>query len=208
MQALKILGLTVAAAIVFGVLHDQVTARVCVEYFTIGHPRIFGATTSPTLLALGWGVVATWWAGAIIGVPLALVARVGRWPKLAATDLAKPIGVLLLCMALASALAGTVGWWQPPTTLGSEPCCRTSLRTAESRSSRTRMPIPRPTSWASQQGSSCGSIQLCAEGRQRACSVRVRKAHSAWKAPSNKGMDLTKSALAKRTAAFAGHAER
>lgn len=62
----------------YGVLHDLVTAHVCVEYFTVGHPQLFEfETDSPTLLALGWGVVATWWVGAGLGVPLALVARVG-----------------------------------------------------------------------------------------------------------------------------------
>ena len=55
----KIVVLGVVAAVCYGVLHDQVTARVCVEYFTIGHPPLFN-TDSPTLLAFGWGVVGTW----------------------------------------------------------------------------------------------------------------------------------------------------
>jgi hypothetical protein len=58
-ESLKIILLCIVAAIVYGILHDQVTARVCVEYFTIGHPPIFH-TDDPTLLALGWGVIATW----------------------------------------------------------------------------------------------------------------------------------------------------
>jgi len=33
--------LCIVAAVVYGVVHDQVTARVCVEYFTIGHPPVF-----------------------------------------------------------------------------------------------------------------------------------------------------------------------
>ena len=41
MEILKIAGLCILSAIFYGVLHDQVTARVCVEYFTIGHPPIF-----------------------------------------------------------------------------------------------------------------------------------------------------------------------
>ena len=40
-ESLKIVVLCIVAAIVYGILHDQVTARVCVEYFTIGHPPIF-----------------------------------------------------------------------------------------------------------------------------------------------------------------------
>ncbi len=107
---LKIVLLCIAAAVVYGVLHDQVTARVCVEYFTIGHPPIFH-TDSPTLLALGWGVVATWWAGAILGVLAALCSRVGTWPKCSARDLLRPICVLLTLMAVAASAAGIVAYW-------------------------------------------------------------------------------------------------
>ena len=70
-ESLKIVVLCIVAAIVYGILHDQVTARVCVEYFTIGHPPIFH-TDDPTLLAFGWGVIATWWMGAILAVPAVL----------------------------------------------------------------------------------------------------------------------------------------
>jgi hypothetical protein len=35
-QCLKIIMLCLLAAIAYGILHDQVTARVRVEYFTIG----------------------------------------------------------------------------------------------------------------------------------------------------------------------------
>jgi len=90
-------------------VHDQVTARVCVEYFTIGHPPVFG-TDSPTLLAFGWVVLATWWVGLGLGVPLALVARAGARPKLEAAQLLRPLGILLLAMAAISLLAGVVGY--------------------------------------------------------------------------------------------------
>ena len=80
MQSLKIAALCIAAAILYGIAHDLITTRVCVEYFTIGHPPIF-QTNSPTVLAIGWGVLATWWVGAILAVPAVLVSRVGvaRW---------------------------------------------------------------------------------------------------------------------------------
>lgn len=110
MEFLKIVGLGVASAVVYGVLHDQVTARVCVEYFTIGHPPVF-PTTSPTLLALGWGVIATWWVGLPLGVCVAMAARIGKWPKVSTRDLLKPVGVLLSCMGTVSLLAGIVGYF-------------------------------------------------------------------------------------------------
>src|SRR3954465_1193790 len=94
----RIVLLSILAAVVYGIVHDQVTARICVEYFTVGHPPVFN-TESPTLLGLGWGVIATWWVGLILGVPLAIAARAGRRPKRSAAGLVPRILVLLGCMA-------------------------------------------------------------------------------------------------------------
>jgi len=106
---LRIVGLCVLASVVYGVLHDQVTARVCLEYFTVGHPRLF-ASNSPTLHALAWGVIATFWMGAILGVGTAVAGRVGRWPRLAWRDLVVPIGVVLLVMGVSAMAGGVLGW--------------------------------------------------------------------------------------------------
>lgn len=110
LESLKIIILCIVAAIVYGILHDQVTARVCVEYFTIGHPPIFN-TDDPTLLAFGWGVIATWWMGAILSIPAVLAARVGSWPKFDAANLVRPVCILLIVMAVASLLAGIAGYF-------------------------------------------------------------------------------------------------
>lgn len=109
MDALKIIGLSVVAAILYGVVHDQVTARVCVEYFTIGHPPVF-ATESPTLLGIGWGIIATWWVGALLGAPLAFAAIRGPRPPRSAGSLVRPIGVLLAFMGTAALVAGVIGF--------------------------------------------------------------------------------------------------
>src|SRR4051794_17708525 len=109
MQPIRIILLCIGAAIIYGVVHDLITAQICVEYFTIGHPPVF-ETDSPALLALGWGVIATWWVGLLIGVPLALVARVGARPKRSVGSLVRPVAVLLGVMALGAVVAGVVGW--------------------------------------------------------------------------------------------------
>ena len=109
MAWVKIVFFCVIAAVVYGVLHDQVTARVCVEYFTVGHAPIF-CTESPTLLALGWGVIATWWVGLILGIGAAVACRAGAWPKIDAATLVWPIAGLLVMMAVASLLAGITGY--------------------------------------------------------------------------------------------------
>src|SRR5947208_2837462 len=109
MQSLAIILLSTFAAILYGILHDQVTARICVEYFTIGHPPVFG-TDDPTLLGFGWGVIATWWVGLLLGVPLAFVARFGRRPKRGVVSLVQPVGMLLAVMTVSAIGAGVTGW--------------------------------------------------------------------------------------------------
>lgn len=110
MQSLKILALTTFTAVTYGILHDQVTARLCIEYFTIFHRRAF-AGDSPTLHALYWGVVATWWMGLGLGIPICLFARYGRRPKLTARDLVRPLVWLMVASGLLSSIFGTVGYF-------------------------------------------------------------------------------------------------
>ena len=109
MAALRVIALGLGASILYGILHDQVTARVCVEYFTIGHPRVM-ESESPTLLALYWGVVATWWVGLPAGLLLAISGRAGREPRRSARDLLRPLAVLLGTMAILAMAAGFAGY--------------------------------------------------------------------------------------------------
>jgi hypothetical protein len=106
---IRIVVLCVVAAVVYGVLHDQVTARVSVEYFTVFHPKVVDSE-SPTVLGLVWGVLATWWVGLILGVLLAATARWGPRPRASARDLARPLVVALGVVGVLATVAGVVGW--------------------------------------------------------------------------------------------------
>jgi hypothetical protein len=110
METIRIFLLCVLAAAIYGIVHDQVTARICVEYFTIGHPRLI-ESESPTALGLLWGVIATWWAGAIVGVGLALAARLGGRPKVSSGRLIVPLARLLIAMGVLAAVAGCSGYF-------------------------------------------------------------------------------------------------
>src|SRR5215467_14265147 len=101
--------MSIVAAAIYGIVHDQVTARVCVEYFTIGHPPIFG-TDDPTLLGMGWGVLATWWVGVGLGLMLAAAARWGRLPKLTARELLRTVAIFLAVLGVLAFVFGTVGY--------------------------------------------------------------------------------------------------
>jgi hypothetical protein len=118
MQALAIIVLSILAAVRYGIVHDQVTARVCIEYFTIGHQQIFAVpVTSPTIIGIVWGVLATWWVGLGLGIPLAVAARAGNRPKKSAGDLVRPLfwltmitGSLALCAGVAGYIAASRFW--------------------------------------------------------------------------------------------------
>ncbi len=76
-------------------------------------------TKNPTIIGLYWGVMATWWFGAALGIPAAITARVGRWPKLTMKDLRKPLGVGLATLCTLALGAGGLGYaasknnWSP-----------------------------------------------------------------------------------------------
>ena len=110
MKTVAIVILSVFAAILFGIVHDQITTRICLEYFTIGHPKVINSE-SPTLLAFTWGVLATWWVGVILGFPLALSSRIGKWPKLTYRDQVKPLFYMLMVMFVCAFSVGLCAFW-------------------------------------------------------------------------------------------------
>ena len=105
MEFLKIVAFGLFAAVTYGVIHDQVTARVCLEYFTIGHPPLIHSA-SPTLLAFAWGFVATWWVGLPLGAVVAMAAQSGARPKLTAAQVRPYILWLLVAVAVLASMSG------------------------------------------------------------------------------------------------------
>jgi len=107
---LAVVGLSVATAVTYGIAHDLVTAHLCVEYFTIGHPPVF-ATADPIRLAIGWGIIATWWVGAGLGIVLALAAQAGSRPRRTARTLVRPLVKLMAVAGISALVAGTAGFF-------------------------------------------------------------------------------------------------
>lgn len=90
-----IVGSCVLLSVVYGVLHDLVTAHVQFEYFLPPwHPKII-SSESPVALALLWGVVATWWMGAFFGGIIGAASVFGRYPPVAWTWVVKRVAILL-----------------------------------------------------------------------------------------------------------------
>jgi hypothetical protein len=109
-QFLSIIGLSTVAAVAYGIAHDLVTAHVCVEYFTVGHPPVF-ATDDPVRLAIGWGIIATWWVGAGLGIALAWAAQAGARPRRTARTLVRPLAKLTAISGTLALIAGIAGYF-------------------------------------------------------------------------------------------------
>jgi hypothetical protein len=89
----------------YAVIQDQVSARLCPEYFTLFHPPIPGLT-DPTLLGIGWGFLGAWWGGVFFGLAMGLVATVGPQPPLPLRAVVRPLWVLVVVVAAVTALTG------------------------------------------------------------------------------------------------------
>jgi hypothetical protein len=108
-EKLQVILLSVLAACTYGIVHDQITVRLCIEYFTIAHPPLFH-TMSPTLLGLCWGVAATAGIGAALGVILALVSQSPGPASYPLSRLGRSILLLLAVMATGAFATGVVGY--------------------------------------------------------------------------------------------------
>ena len=106
--------LSVAFACLYGVVHDQITARICIEYFTVWHNYELVPSTDPTVVGLAWGIFATWWMGLLLGIPLALVCLVGKTPPLPLQRLVGPLLLLFTVMSLGALAAGAIGYYLAP----------------------------------------------------------------------------------------------
>ena len=107
----RVLQIGIAAEVAYAMLQDQISVRLCPEYFTVAHPRIEGLT-DPTLLGLAWGFLGAWWGGALIGAFTGFAARVGHWPKLNPQELLCPTAWLLLFQAGVTAAAGWIATYE------------------------------------------------------------------------------------------------
>ncbi len=103
-----------AAAVLYGVVHDQITARVSRRYFTLDHPSLgypaIFHNPSPTVLGIAWGIVATLPLGTVLGVCVAFCATLGRWPEISPRAMRKPIACVLVFMACCAVACGFAGY--------------------------------------------------------------------------------------------------
>lgn len=102
------MGLAVAATVVYGIAHDGITARVCLEHLTGAPAPLEDATSAFGRL---WEAAGTLWIGLVLGLPLAGAARLGAGPRLGVSELVRPVGVLLGLTGSIAFAMGLAGYW-------------------------------------------------------------------------------------------------
>lgn len=116
-----ILGVSIAAAITYGITKNMVTANVCPEFFSQGilkkkteqfHKDSWLKSSSSIKLAFGWGVGVSWRMGALLGIPIAAASRFGSWPQLCMRDLVKPAGIAITGMYALSMINWLYGYYK------------------------------------------------------------------------------------------------
>jgi hypothetical protein len=97
-ETIRLIGMTVLTGVSYGIVNDMIACRDCIEYFTVGYVydgrnlknRLLN-TLNPTLNALVWGAVATWYPSFIAGIYLGLLTKMpfpGSIVKISAKRLA------------------------------------------------------------------------------------------------------------------------
>lgn len=109
MKEIKIILTTLAISVCYGIIHDLITAHLCIEYFTIGHPKVI-ESTSPILIALVWGCIATWWFGLLMGILVAAFNYMGSYPSLEYKLIIRLILRLICWMFALAIVAGLIGY--------------------------------------------------------------------------------------------------
>jgi hypothetical protein len=100
---LMLLGAAVLAG--YGMLQDQVSARLCPEYFTVLHNPIPGVS-DPTLLGLLWGFLAGVPGGLLLGYTAGLAATLGPRPPWGVRRLVGPMLTLAAGVGFLTAVTG------------------------------------------------------------------------------------------------------
>lgn len=108
-QIILIMLLCTFVVLTYGIVHNQFTTRINLEYFTIGHHKIINSI-APTNLGVAWGIYSNWWIGLSLGAILSLAARVGHWKKRDVRSLVKPLCFVSLFSALTAGIAGFLGY--------------------------------------------------------------------------------------------------
>lgn len=97
------------ASCLYGIIHDQITIRICPDYFLVWHPTLV-RSDNLTGVALAWGIAATWWMGAFLGLIVGLGAATGQPPYASKQQIVRTYIWMLAATGFCAAAVGLVVW--------------------------------------------------------------------------------------------------
>lgn len=103
----RAIALGVLASVAYGIIHDQISVRISPAYLLDWHPTVV-ESRDPTVVALVWGIIATWWFGLILGSALAAAATLGSLPAAAWRNVVRAMAGIFLFAGAAAAVAFAV----------------------------------------------------------------------------------------------------
>jgi hypothetical protein len=116
------INLAMAAAVLYGIVNDQVTLTLSPEYFTVFKRHQFAplleamglGDAPPRLQAVVIGTAATWWFGLFLGMLVSLAGTIGRRPPSSTRQFLRGVRLVLLLTAGASLLFGATAYLLAP----------------------------------------------------------------------------------------------
>jgi len=93
----------------YAMVQDQISARLCPEYFTVLHNPIPGLS-DPTLTGITWGFLGSWWGGALLGYGAGIAATAGKKAPLKLKQLVFPMLCVIAFITVCTALAAFSAW--------------------------------------------------------------------------------------------------
>lgn len=108
-KAFRIVAISLGGTVGYAVIQDQITTRICFEYFTVAHPVLLGLPQHPTVLGLAWGVLGSLFGAIFGGISLAFCCHLGKRPLLPAKKAAIIVLAVLIVMGLTTVISGTIG---------------------------------------------------------------------------------------------------
>jgi hypothetical protein len=113
------IGIAVIAAVIYGIVNDQITATVSPEYYSVfkrdQFEPIMGLMFAPTrVVALVTGTMGTWWYGLFLGIMLGICSMVGRCAPLPTRRYIQAVGWVMTTTMGVSVLFGVVAYIAEP----------------------------------------------------------------------------------------------
>ncbi len=101
MRSVWIILICTLTATLYGIVHNQISVSIYPEFMEVFmFQSALGYQASPQALAFDLGWRTTWWVGAILGVALVLMERIGPAPRLSLRELGAGMGAVVLLTAV------------------------------------------------------------------------------------------------------------